>query len=307
MTVRTTTPAVTGAVATLALVTLVFLSCTLRRSQSTVSEVPKEIHGWVVDDEVRTYDRRTLFKYIDGGAELYLAYRFRSVQVYTYRKVSEPDIVLDLYDMGLGEDAFGVFTCERGGDDVGIGQASEYSAGLLRFFKGRFFVSIMALGETSESGGTILALGRAVADGIQGTGELPDLLFFLPQDGLLRDSIRYFYAHTLLNLHYYLAEEDILLLDRRSRAVLAQYALADGEPYLLLVRYESTGRAEAAFRSFLAAYMPDAREGIVQTEDGQWTGAHRCSRFLVVVLDAPSEGSARSLLDATRVRLEVNG
>ena len=63
-------------------------------------------------------------------------------------------------DMSKAEDAFGVFTSERTGDDIGIGQGSEYEAGLLRFYKGRFFLSIMTFEETPQSKKTILSLAR---------------------------------------------------------------------------------------------------------------------------------------------------
>jgi hypothetical protein len=92
-------------------------------------DIPKEINGWVAHPEVRRYGRKTLFKYIDGGAELYLAYRFHKVYVHTYTKAEEPDIIMDIYDMSTPEDAFGVFTAEREGDDIGIGMEVRGNTG----------------------------------------------------------------------------------------------------------------------------------------------------------------------------------
>lgn len=57
-----------------------------------IRDVPEETNGWVANAQVREYGRKTLFKYIDGGAELYLAFRFRKAYVYTYTKISEPDM-----------------------------------------------------------------------------------------------------------------------------------------------------------------------------------------------------------------------
>ncbi|MCK5552867.1 MAG: hypothetical protein KAJ09_06965 [Deltaproteobacteria bacterium] len=268
--------------------------------------IPKEINGWVAHPEVRRYGRKTLFKYIDGGAELYLAYRFRKVYVHTYTRAGEPDIIMDIYDMSTPEDAFGVFTAEREGDDIGIGMEAEYEAGLLRFCKGQFFVSIMTYEETRESGKTVLSLARAVADAIQSIGGKPQLLSFLPEKGLIERSIRYFHDHNILNLNYYIADENILHLDSHTEAVLARYSGKEGKPYLLLVKYPSTHHAKRAFGSFLNAYMPDAGESkIVRTENGTWTAADVYSTFVAVVLDVPSEGWARSLLEAQRAKLRV--
>ena len=268
--------------------------------------IPKEINGWVANVEVRTYDRKTLFKYIDGGAELYLAYRFRKAYVYTYAKVGGPDIIMGIYNMSTTKDAFGVFTSEREGEDIGIGQGSEYEGGLLRFFKGRFFVSIMTYEETPQSRKTLLGLARAVADGIQSTGDRPELPSSLPPKGLIETSIRYFYNHLILNLHYYIANENIFLLDSDTEAVLARYAAEKEKPYLLLVKYPSKQHAKKAFSSFLNAYMSDAMQtGIVKTENDKWTATDLHARFVAVVFDAPSDGCARSLLEAVRMRLEV--
>lgn len=270
-----------------------------------MQSIPKEMNGWKADPEGRTYDRKTLFKYIDGGAELYLAYRFQKVYVYRYTKAGEPDIIMDIYDMGTPEDAFGVFTSEREGDEIGIGEGSEYEAGLLRFFKGRLFVSLLTREETPESGRTVFSLAKAVADAIQMVGEKPKLVSSLPQKGLIERSIRYFYDPTILNLHYYVADENILRLGMHTEAVLARYDTEEGRPYLLIVRYPSTGGARKAFKSFLDAYMPDAVQGVVQTENARWTAADLLSPFVAVVFDASSEGYARSLLDAVGMQLEV--
>ncbi len=269
-----------------------------------VDNISQEINGWVSHPEVRQYDRKTLFEYIDGGAELYLAYRFRKVYVHTYKKAGEPDIILDIYDMSVSEDAFGVFTAEREGDDIGIGMGSEYEAGLLRFCKGRFFVSVMTHEETLQSRKAVLSLARKVANAIHSMGDKPQVLSFLPETGLIERSIRYFHDHNVLNLTYYLADENILHLGPHTEAVLARYAAEEGRPRLLLVKYPSTQRAKRACRSFLRAYMSDAVESkIVQTEDGKWTATDVWSVFVVVVLDAPSDEWARSLLEAVRANL----
>jgi hypothetical protein len=269
-------------------------------------DIPKEINGWIVNPEVRQYDRKTLFKYIDGGAELYLAYRFRKLYVHTYTKAGEPNIVMDIYDMSTPEDAFGVFTAEREGEDIGIGTGSEYEAGLLRFSKGWFFVSIMTFEETRQTRKAVLSLAKAAADAIQSIGDKPQLLLFLPEKGLMERSIRYFHDHNILNLNYYIADENILHLDSHTEAVLARYSGEEGKPYLLLVRYRSKQLAKTAFRSFLNAYMPDAREpGIVRTENGTWTAADAASTFVTVVLEAPSDSWARSLLEAVRTKIGV--
>lgn len=287
---------------TISLVVAMLVSCSTRRLATMVGNIPKETNGWVESAKGRAYDRKTLFQYIDGGAELYLAYRFQKAYVHTYKKAGKPDIILNIFDMSTPEDAFGVFASEREGDDIGIGQASEYEAGLLRFFKGRFFVSIMAHEETPESREALFSLARAVGHAIQTIGSKPALLSSLPPEGLIERSIRYFYSHSILNHYYYIADKNILLLDPHTEATLAQYSTEGEKPYVLLVRYPSTEHAKAGFESFLRAYMPEAVQGILQTENGKWTAALLNDTLLAIVFDAPTRSSARSLLESIRPR-----
>lgn len=279
-----------------ALLAVLLCSCRRETVEELASSVPKEIDGWGAKGEDRRFDRQTLFKYIDGGAELYLAYRFREVLVREYAKEGEAPVVLDIYDMERPEEAFGVFTAEREmGEGIGVGVDSEYSEGLLRFWKGRFFVSIFTPEPTDEGERFVRKLGRIVSDAIRETGSPPDLLSLLPGEGLIERSIRYFHKHTILNHFYYLSEGNILDLDMDVEAVLARYELEGGKPYLLVIRYPDEARAESAYSRFSEVYMPDSKGGAVQTEDGLWTACALRGKVIAVALDAPSRDTALRL------------
>ncbi|MFC1868442.1 DUF6599 family protein, partial [Thermodesulfobacteriota bacterium] len=53
--------------------------------------------------------------------------------------------------MGSSKDAFGVFTHDQDGDALDMGQGGLYNYGWLRFWKGRFFISIFAEKESPEA------------------------------------------------------------------------------------------------------------------------------------------------------------
>ncbi len=142
--------------------------------------LPAEAAGWTWDGKEMKYNSKTLFDYIDGAAELYLAYGFQSLRVRRFEKSNQPPITVELYEMASSEDAYGVFSFERQDEAVGIGQGSEFGGGLLRFWKGKYFVSIYADGEGAEVESAILTMGRATADSIQGTGPEPKLVDFIP-------------------------------------------------------------------------------------------------------------------------------
>ena len=71
---------------------------------------PQEAAGWKWDREVATFKGKSLYDYIDGAAEVYLAYNYRQVSARRYVKPNQPDIIADVYRMGSSEDAFGVFS-----------------------------------------------------------------------------------------------------------------------------------------------------------------------------------------------------
>jgi hypothetical protein len=106
---------------------------------------PPEAAGWKWDREGATFKGESLYDYIDGAAEVYLAYNYRQASVRRYVKPNQPDIIADVYQMGSSEDAFGVFSLEHQDPEAGIGQGSEFGGSLLRFWKGRYFVTVAFL------------------------------------------------------------------------------------------------------------------------------------------------------------------
>ena len=264
--------------------------------------VPSEMQGWKAQGQVETYDRETIFDYIDGAGEVYLMYDFQKVMVYRFTKTEQPDIVLELFDMGSSQDAFGIFSHAREGDDQGIGQGSEYRGGLLCFWKDKFFVCVSSERETQEAKKTVEELARSVAGKIRGTGARPDMLDYLPDQGLERNTVRYFHKHTTLNYHYFTASENILKLRPQTEAVLATYR--PGGAYLLFVRYPDCESAKEAFDSFLTAYIPEAREsGAAEVEDGKWVAAGQDQAFVMVVFDSPNRAYAQDLIKAVEERI----
>jgi len=264
---------------------------------SIYQSIPKQIKEWQANTKDEIYDRETIYKYINGGAELYLAYGFKEVCARKYRGPGDNEIALDIYDMGTPADAFGVFSSEREDDDAGIGQGSEYSDGLLRFWQDRYFVSVLAVGEEEVVGPVIKEIGKVVAAAIKSAGPEPDMLKLLPPDGLDKKRIRYFHTKLLLVKHYYLADENILNLSGKTDCLLAEYPVTGQEPvYLLLVRYPNFSLAKKAYARFLHAYMPEAvAVGVVETENGKWAMAKHKRNMITIVFDAPSKNRAEEL------------
>ena len=268
--------------------------------------LPSEMAGWRWDNQIERHDSRTLYGYMDGAAELYLAYGFQDLTVRRYVKPGLPPITVELYRMASSADAYGVFTFERQDEPAGIGQGSEFGGGMLRFWRGAYFASIYAEGEGAEVESALIGIGRGVAAAIPATGPEPELIGVVPgkEFGRVDRSVRFLRSHVLLNQRFFIAHRNILNLDRTTEAVLAEYPRDRQKVHLLLVRYPAPKAAGDAYRGFMKAYLPDAGEGDrAKTNDGRWTLARRQAEFILIVFGAPAESDAEGLIKAAEQKL----
>jgi len=267
--------------------------------------LPKELNGWKAKEPDVLYNPDTIFDYINGAGEIYRAYNFRRLLARIYTKEANPRIIADLFDMGSSKNAYGVFTHDLEGEDVGIGQDSTYKGGLLSFWKGCFFVSLYAEEETEEAKKALLLLGKKVASSIKQEGDPPALVALFPLENLRGKGIRFFYNHLILNYHFFVADENILLLGQETEAALAAYAKGNEIFYILLVRYPGAETAKDAYESFTKAYMPEAGDSdILRTENGKWTAVRLKEDLLIIVFDGQSESHAKSMIQRVLEREE---
>jgi hypothetical protein len=263
-------------------------------------KIPKQVRDWKASGPDAVYDRKTLYDYMDGGAEVYLAYDFREVFV---RKYADPDgneLVLDIYDMGTSAEAFGMFSFDRQDPDAGIGQGSEYGPGLLRFWRGRYFVSVTVSGNEDKAETAVLELGKAVAPLLGPDGDPPDMVKLIPSAGLLAEKTAYFHNHVHLSNRYFIASENVLNLDATTDCLFAEYRLEGGESArLLVVRYPDAAKAEAGAASFRKSILPRADAGGAALTDGKgWSLILTRGPVLAAVFEASSKETAERLAGA---------
>ena len=267
--------------------------------------VPAAAGEWPAEREGEYFPGEAIFTYMNGAGEVYRSYDFRTLFVRTFAKSGREPITVELFDMGGAADAFGVFSRNRRGADVGVGQGSEYDSGYLLFWRGRYFVAVYAFEEDEETKEVVFELGRAIAEAIGEDGPLPGLLSLLPADGLVPDSERYFHLHTCLNHHYYLSDANLLGLGPETEAAIAEYGPEGGRYRLLLVRYPDAAAAEVSQARLNEEYLRAGGNGEpVKIEDGSWAAARTTGELLALVLDAPDAGIAATLLAAAVERIE---
>ncbi|MBW1814436.1 MAG: hypothetical protein JRJ39_12440 [Deltaproteobacteria bacterium] len=260
--------------------------------------LPGDLAGWSIAEKDKTYGQDNLYEYINGGAELYLSYGFNKVISRRYAASNQPDILVDLFDMGASHDAFGVFSHSRETEDKLFGQGSQYVPGLLLFWKDRYFISILANPETKESKEAIFSIARHIESEIHSEGPLPEIINLLPEELLVKDSVLYFHHHIWLNSYYFVAHENILHIDSNTEALFAKYETKKNRSILLIIKYPEETDAKRARSDFIKNYLPELSDSdIVKIEDNTWTGFRMVGRYLIVIFNVLEKNQAFRLLE----------
>ena len=170
------------------LILLLFLTC----STGLYGEEFPQIKGWKANGDIITYKPSNLWEYIDGAANLYLAYDFRLLKL---REIQKDDIIVtvEIYDMGTPINAFGIYTSERPDDISLLKIGSEaviippYNALML---KDRFYVRVVIQqGELDQKKGQDIL--KDIDAFIPGSTDFPSELKFLPEKNRIRETMKY--------------------------------------------------------------------------------------------------------------------
>jgi len=294
-------------------------------------KLPETADAWTRSDSTRIVDSNTIFKYMNGAGELYLAYGFDHLEITEYKADQKDDILVEVYVMNSDNDVFGLLSLDWGGEPVTLAASSAvylksviapphralYGQGLLRMGADNIYVRIMVSRETPEARKAILSLGRAIAANRETPAE-PDLLKILPRkigsDWKLRnDRIGYFRTHLVLNSLYYISHRNIFNLNHDTAGVAAPYESTEDDTktakrvQFLFVEYPRPAQARQALDHFHNAYLPEFEKGFnvggkmkhsnyFDLEDG-WLSYRLDGKFLAVVFGFPSRESARIFME----------
>lgn len=286
------------------IVPFVLCSCGKQRHGEAVNLMdllPPQISSCERQADTATYDRETIFDYIDGAGEVYRSYDFREVAVANYVCGDGALLRIEIFDMGLSADAYGVFSYGREQEEIGIGGGYELRGSVLSFWQDRFYVCVSIEESEASTGELLLTAAKTMSQRLPKESIRPSLVDLLPSDRLVPYSDRYCHRHQTLNYHYYLARENVLHLDSTTNAVLARYQ--PGSTLLLLVEYPDTAKASSAAVSFLQTILLGAKSAEpTSLANGKFASCEQVDRYLIIVLESPSVQSAVSLGELARKR-----
>ncbi|MEJ2006854.1 MAG: hypothetical protein P8Z30_01650 [Acidobacteriota bacterium] len=121
--------------------------------------------------ETRTFTADNLYEYIDGAADKFTRAGFEHVQTTDYRFQNTVDATADVYTMKTPEAAGLVFDEESSPDSqaLELGDRAQISEGTLLFTHGRFYVKVVAFGNSPGIAGGLKTLGRAIESRLAGS------------------------------------------------------------------------------------------------------------------------------------------
>jgi len=199
------------------------------------------VPGWTQQGPERSYDRETLFDYMNGNSEGYFAYGFSLMRGVTCVNPAGDQLVIDVSEMGDPDRAWGFFVTNRDqrSSVERIGSGGQVLPRRATFAKGRTYAEIAASPDKDHRA-ALRAFVVALEARVPGEGRVPDAIVWFPPEGLEADSIR-------------LVPESVLGLRVLKSGFMAQYAV--GRAFVVP---EATPEAAAATMEKLRARFAGA-------------------------------------------------
>ena len=203
------------------------------------------VQGWTQAEAPRTYDRDTLYDFMNGAADLYFTYGFESLAVGDYQGPGGGSLRVEIHRTATDADAYGLFAYNAYGEPLDLGVQGRWkSKSGLSFWQGRTYVQIAARHAVDDA--ALEAFGQAVSALLPTGGTPPEIVAALPGADLEPSSVRFFREQMALDNYLWLGPENVLGLGPDVEGAVATYELATGRATLLLVTFPDAARARAA-------------------------------------------------------------
>jgi len=151
------------------------------------------VNDWKQADNIQAFDSSTLYEYIDGGADLYLAYDFEELKVAEYQNDKKASVTVDVYRHRTPTHAFGIYSQERfpGANFIEVGVQGYQEKHALNFLSGNTYVKITSYDTGPEDQAVLLSFAKAVAGNLGEKGAFPSLLAAFPAEGKVKNSEKF--------------------------------------------------------------------------------------------------------------------
>jgi len=152
-----------------------------------------EVPGWRQSGEIQAFKPETLFEYINGGADLYLAYDFQELMVGEYSNEKKASVTVEIYHHKTPTDAFGIYSQERLPDAnfLDIGVQAYIETNVLNFLAGPYYVKMSSFNTGSDDREILITFAQKVSAALGEKGALPSILSSFPEEGKKKNSEKF--------------------------------------------------------------------------------------------------------------------
>lgn len=145
------------------------------------------LKGWVQNESPECFTGSTLFRAIDGGAEVHLEYGFLSMARASY-SLQKKSLHVEVYLMKTPEAAYGLMTTMREGPPFTLNDGS-YSF-INRYYgmlvKGRYFVVVIDQSGKEDLIDEIKTIFADISTRIIESADIPEIISSIKQEGILK-------------------------------------------------------------------------------------------------------------------------
>jgi len=256
---------------------MLFLGLMSGCSKTSVPEPEKalpdaaSLPGWTPLGNAQTYDRQTLFNYIDGASEYFFTYSFEKMATRQYRNPAGLELVAEIWRLAKTADAYGLFSGHADAAAVSIGHAVDAaleSGSRIYFWQDRFYVVLTAT--TNLSDDDLKNVAQVISSGLPAGGARPALVGRLPPDQLVPGSVKFFHEELAIQDQLWLGGENLLGLGQDTDGVYGMYPTGSDQIQLLLVQFPDSKRAAAGRQGLQGGGLDDL---LVADTNGSLLGA----------------------------------
>ncbi len=218
-----------------------------------------ELSGWGEPTGLRVYTPEDLWEKINGRADLYLAFHMVRMVFGTYSDSRDPGKFIDVYwyDMGMPDNAFGIYRAEMSSEprSVDVGREGYATPGGVFFWKGGSYVRVEASDGSEELAAVALAAARAVAQVVPDADRRLWADDLLPAENRVAGSFGY-------------EATDAFSLDFLNDVFRAEYRAGDVAYTTFVHRAKDEASARATFDAYAAFFQEHGRLVKRETREG---------------------------------------
>ncbi|MCY4403937.1 MAG: hypothetical protein OXD54_15330 [Candidatus Poribacteria bacterium] len=239
-----------------------------------------EITDWVRAQKPTTYTPETLYKdrilLSEDDRDIYYNYGFKrktEVEYQSSKFESIPYILLEIFDMGTPENAFGIFSVYSYPQPKfeWVGCKAIISGKYLWFWKGKYFIQIEGYAIATGIRKAMVALAEATAKRILDPPQKIPFLEILPNQ-YIRGSEKYFKTNWALRQVNKSLPNPFPQLTDDTVGISAQYNIRSNNPThpynIFVIRFPDVSTAQSAYSMYRDTLKGENLHFVTDTENG---------------------------------------